>query len=380
MTPRAATFLMFVAHGVIFGTWVASIPGVKTSLEATGAMFGLALMFVWLGALLAQQVTGQLLVRVSSRHVLTAAGLVFPLLFVLPLLAPTIPLLAASLFVFGYLNSTMDMSMNAHGVALEQQGGTSIMSGLHAGWSLGAAIGAIGVAIALSLEIEPLAEALLVGIVLWLLVLVASRSLGSGSVKTEGASGLHLPSRAVLPLAGLVVFIAFVMGGLTDWGGVYLDLGVGAEESLAALAYAAFSLGLFSGRIVGDWVKDQIGSIKLTQWGMWITAIAIAAFLLIGNPWVALVGMFVAGIGLANAVPQIFGAAGRIPPGGPSLSAVFMTMSLVFIISPALIGRSSDLFGISGVFWLFVVASVVAALLVPRVKVAETNPRFRAGD
>ena len=53
MTPRAATFLMFVAHGVIFGTWVASIPGVKTSLEATGAMFGLALMFVWLGALLA---------------------------------------------------------------------------------------------------------------------------------------------------------------------------------------------------------------------------------------------------------------------------------------------------------------------------------------
>jgi MFS family permease len=211
-------------------------------------------------------------------------------------------------------------------------------------------------------------------------VLVASRSLGTGSVKTEGASGLHLPSRAVLPLAGLIVFIAFVMGGLTDWGGVYLDLGVGAEKSLAALAYAAFSLGLFSGRIVGDRVKDRIGSIKLTQWGMWITAMAIAVFLLVGNPWVALVGMFAAGIGLANAVPQIFGAAGRIPPGGPSLSAVFMTMSLVFIISPTVIGASSDLVGISAVFWLFVVASVVAALLVPRIKVAETNPRFRAGS
>jgi hypothetical protein len=379
MTPRAATFLMFVVHGVVFGTWVASIPGAKMSLAASGAVFGLALMFTWLGAMLAQQVTGQLLVRVSSRRVLTAAALVFPLLVVLPVAAPTIPLLAASLFAFGYLNSSMDLSMNAHGVALEDRSGKSIMSGLHAGWSLGAAIGAIGVAMALSLEIEPVVEALLAGIVLWLLAFVASRSLGVGSTKTEGASGLHLPSRAVLPLAGLIVFIAFVMGGLTEWGGVYLDLGVGAEESLAALAFAAFSLGLFGGRIVGDRVKDRIGSIKLTGWGMWLTAVAIAAFLLIGTPWVALAGMFVAGIGIANAVPQIFGAAGRIPPGGPSLSAVFMTATLVFIVSPAIIGSSSDLFGISGVFWLFVASSIVAALIVPRIKVAETNPRFHEG-
>jgi len=377
MTPRAATFLMFVVHGVVFGTWVASIPGAKTSLAASGAVFGLALMFAWLGALVAQQVTGQLLVRVSSRRVLAAVALVFPLMVVLPVAAPTIPLLAASLFAFGYLNSSMDMSMNAHGVALEERGGKSIMSGLHAGWSLGAAIGAVGVAIALSLGIEPVAEALLAGVLLWLLALVASRYLGVGSIKTEGASGFHLPSRAVWPLAGLIVFIAFVMGGLTEWGGVYLDLGVGAEESLAALAYAAFSLGLFGGRIVGDRVKDRIGSIKLTQWGMWITAVAIAAFLLIGDPWAALVGMLAAGVGIANAVPQIFGAAGRIPPGGPSLSAVFMTATLVFIVSPAIIGTSSDLFGISSVFWLFVAASVVAALIVPRVKVAETNPRFR---
>ena len=55
MSPRMATFLMFVVHGVVFGTWVASIPGVKSSLDASGAMFGLALMTAWLGALLAQQ-------------------------------------------------------------------------------------------------------------------------------------------------------------------------------------------------------------------------------------------------------------------------------------------------------------------------------------
>jgi MFS family permease len=368
---------MFVVHGVVFGTWVSSIPAVKSGLDASGAMFGLALMTAWVGALLAQQVTGQLLMRVSSRRVLTVAALVFPLLVVLPLAAPTIPLLAASLFAFGCFNATMDMSMNAHGVALEEKGGTSIMSGLHAGWSLGAVIGAVSVAVALSLGVEPIMEALLVGVLLWLLALVASRSLGTGSVRTEGAGGFHLPSRAVLPLTGLIVLVAFVMGGLTEWGGVYLDLGIGAEGSLVALAYAAFSLGLFSGRIVGDRVKDRFGSIRLMQWGMVLAAAAIAVFLLVGSPWVALAGMFVAGVGIANTVPQIFGAAGRIPPGGPSLSAVYMTSSLVFIVSPGLIGAGSDLFGIGGVFWLLVAASLAVALIVPRVRVAETNPRFR---
>ena len=29
---------------------------------------------------------------------------------------------------------------------------------------------------------------------------VASRFLGTGSIKTEGASGIHLPGRAVLPI------------------------------------------------------------------------------------------------------------------------------------------------------------------------------------
>jgi hypothetical protein len=44
---------------------------------------------------------------------------------------------------------------------------------------------------------------------------------------------------------------------------------------------------------------------------------------------------------------------------------------------PLIIGTSSDIVGISGTFWLFVAASVAVALLIPRVPVAETNPRFR---
>jgi MFS family permease len=378
MSPRLATFLMFVVNGAVIGTWVAAIPGTKAGLGASGGEFGLALLFAPLGALVAQQVVGQLLVRVSSRRVLTIAAFVFPWLVLPLILAPSLPVLAAALFLFGWFNTTMDVAMNAHGIALEERGAKSIMSGLHAGWSLGGMVGAVGVALALAFEIDRLSEAIVAAILLWLLALFSARHLGSGSERTQDAArGVHLPSRAVLPLAGLVVLLAFVEGGLTDWGGVYLDEATGAAPSTASLAYAAFSLGLFAGRMGGDWTKDRIGSIRLMQVGMLLAAVAIAVMLVIEHPWVALGGMVVAGIGIGNTIPQVFNAAGRIPPGGPSLSAVFTTLTLAFVAGPPIIGGTADVIGISGAFWLFVLASVIVAFIVPRVPSAETNPRFR---
>ena len=50
---------------------------------------GLVLFSASLGALVSQQITGQLLVRVSSRRMVLATGLILPFLTVLPMLAPT---------------------------------------------------------------------------------------------------------------------------------------------------------------------------------------------------------------------------------------------------------------------------------------------------
>jgi MFS family permease len=376
VSPRLATFIIFVVNGAVVGTWIAAIPGVKDDLGASATQMGIVLLCASIGALISQQVTGQLLVRISSRRMVTASAAIFPLLTVLPLLAPDPVVLALVMFFFGAFNVAMDVSMNAHGVALETSGGRSIFSGLHAGWSLGGLIGAVGVGVAVGLGIDVALEALVAGIVLWVAALLASRRLGTGSVRTEGASGIHLPSRTVLPIALLIVLIALVEGGLSDWGGIYLQQGIGGPEEVAAFAYAALSLGLLLGRLGGDWVKDRVGSIRLIQAGMLLTGVAIAIFLLLGDPAVALVGMVVAGAGMANAIPQLFGAAGRIPPHGPSLSAAFTFLTLAFIIGPPTIGVTSDAFGISAALGILVVASVVVAVAVPLVPRAETNPRL----
>jgi len=377
MSPRLATFLVFVVNGVAVGTWIALIPGIKDTLGLSGTDLGIVLLVMNAGALVAQQITGQLLMRMPSERLLVLTLLVYPWLVILPLLAPSWLTLAAVLALFGYLNTTVDVVMNAHGVALEARDGKSIMSGLHAGWSLGGVIGAVAVALALRFGLEPLVEVVLVASLLWVLAMVAGRFLGHGSARIEGTSGFHAPTRAVLPLVVLIVLLAFVEGGLSDWGGVYLAEGLGAPDQVAAYAFAALSAGLFLGRIGGDWVKDRIGSVRLIQLGMFLAAAAIAAFLLIGTVAVALVGMAVAGLGIANTVPQVFGAAGRIPPHGPSLSAVFTSLTLTFMIAPTVIGVTTDTASISVALALLVLASVVVALMVPRFPAAETNPRFR---
>jgi predicted MFS family arabinose efflux permease len=376
LSPRVATFLIFIVNGAAYGTWVASIPGVQASLGASATEMGLVLLSFALGAITAQQVVGQLLVRISTRHMLMASSLVLALVLPLPLLAPSPPILAVVMFLFGAVNTSMDVSMNAHGVALETAGGRSIFSGLHAGWAIGGAIGAAAVALVVAIGMAPVMGAVLAGACMWLVVVVVGRLVGAGAARTEGANGIHLPSRSVLPIALLVVLIAYVEGGLADWGGVYLRTGVGSSAEVAALAYAAFAVGMTISRLGGDAVKDRMGSIRLIQLGMLLVGVSLAATLVIGSAVAALIGLVVAGVGVGNAIPQLFGAAGRIPPHGPSLSAAFTFLTLAFITGPPIIGTVSDAAGITAALGLLVVASLVVAVAVTRVPGAETNPRF----
>jgi hypothetical protein len=54
------------------------------------------------------------------------------------------------------------------------------------------------------------------------------------------------------------------------------------------------------------------------------------------------VGFALIGVGIANAVPLLFSAAGRVPPSGPSLAAVFTVGYTGFIVGPPLIGVLAD--------------------------------------
>jgi MFS family permease len=376
MTQRTATFLMFLVNGFVVGTWIASIPAVQVSLGASATEIGIALLFAAAGSLVGMPITGQLLSHIPSRRLLVVTSLILPFLAPLPVLAPSVPLLAVSLFVFGAINGAMDVSMNAHGVALERAIDRPITSSLHAGWSVGGLLGASAVALAVALAVAPQAEVIAAAVAMWFLALVAGRSVGEGSLRIEGAGRISLPSRAVLPIGLLAIGAAFTEGGLADWAGIYLRQGVGSDASVAAFGYAAFSLGMAVGRALGDGVRERIGSVRMTELGMILVAVTVATLLVVQDASVALVGIAVAGAGVSNAIPQFFNAAGRIPPSGPSLSAVFTMAYTAFLAGPPVIGVVADTVGLTLALGLIVISAIVVAVACRAVPSAETNPRF----
>lgn len=381
MSPRLATFLIFVANGAMIGAWLANIPWIAGHLDATKTQVGIALLCSAGGALVSMTLTGQLLVRMTSRRLIVISSILFPLLASFPVQAPTLPVLALGMIVFGALNGVMDVSMNAHGIALERQMGRPIMSSLHAGWSLGSLAGAAGVAIAAMVGVAPPVAAPVMTVVLLVIVLLAFPFLGPGAVGSgEAGAKLSLPSRAVLPLGLLGVLAAVVEGGIGDWAGLYLERDLGLDSGQAALGFTAFALGLTAGRLGGDLVNRRTGAGRLLRAGFALTAAALGLFLAAANPALALPGLVICGAGMANAIPLAFSAGGHIKPSGPSLAAVFTMTYTAFMAGPPILGFIADHIGLPATMAGLVGVAVVGAFVAPRVPGIDASNELETGE
>jgi predicted MFS family arabinose efflux permease len=382
VTPRAATFTAFFINGAMIGTWVAQIPSVQDRLDVSKSTLGLALLCMASGAMIAMPLTGHVLDRRSSAAVTRTAALVYLPLLALPLFAPSPVLLGAALVLFGAANGAMDVAMNAHGVAVERTLHRPIMSSLHAGWSFGGLAGSGGVALGVALGVDPRAEGMIATALLWLLALLVTARLGSASAHSEhGAAGFALPSRGVLLIGALCFLVMVTEGAMGDWSGVYLRHDLGASASAAATGFAGFSLGMALARLAGDGLNRRWGAGRLLSAGMGLVTVALTLVLILGDPVVAVLGFALIGVGVANAVPLLFSAAGRVPPSGPSLAAVFTVGYTGFIIGPPLIGLLGDAASLPAALATLCVAALAVTVLGGRASHAgERAARRAAGE
>jgi MFS family permease len=100
--------------------------------------------------------------------------------------------------------------------------------------------------------------------------------------------------------------------------------------------------------------------------------------LVIGETVPAVIGFAICGLGIANAVPLLFSAAGRLDPPGPSLAATFTIGYTGFIVGPPLIGLLADQIGLSKTLGLLVMAALAVAALGGRA--AASKPTVSSPD
>jgi len=376
MSPRWATTGVFVVNGAAIGTWVAQIPWVQERFDLSRAAMGLVLVGMALAVILAFPVAGQAIVRHGSERVVWVGGIACALAVNLPVLAPHPLLVALALAVLGGASATQDVAMNSHGVKVEKDLRRPIMSSLHAGWAFGGMAGAAFAAGCTWLGLDARVSVALASALLLALLYATASRIGHGSAaEGEDAPGFAVPSRGVVVLALLCLLVMVTEGAMADWGGLYLRQDLGASAAVAALAYSFFTAGMTSGRIVGDWVNHRIGAVALLRWGALLTGVPLGALLLIGQPAVALAGLFLVGLGVSNGVPLMFSAAGRQPdtPPGPGIAAVSSMGSLGFLAGPPFIGFLADAVSLP---WALatLIAGAAVVLALARRAVAHGDP------
>ncbi len=371
VTPRQATCAFFFLNGAAVGSWAAHVPFAKQRLDVSTSTLGVCLLALAAGALIAMPIAGQLLNRRSSSGMVRIGGLVEPLLLMLPLLAPSPLTLALALLLLGLANGLLDISMNAHGGAIERRYARPIMSSLHAAWSLGGLGGAGLAAVGNAVGVDPRLQMVAIGLALLALGLAAGPWLGTVTAQTTSGSsdGLVLPSRRALLLGGLAVALMLAEGAMIDWSALYLHHNLALSASVAAAGYAAFAAGMALGRLTGDALNKALGAAQLLRGGSAVGAVVLGGLLVIGQPVVALPALALLGFGIANGVPLLFSAAGRLPgiAPAPALATVSTVGYGGLLLGPPLIGFLASATSLPDALGLCAVLLAIVALTASRI-------------
>jgi predicted MFS family arabinose efflux permease len=369
VSPRVATTGLFVVNGAVIGVWVSQIPWIQERFGLSTLQIGLIILCMSVAVIVAVPIAGQAVARRGSGPVAVVGGLACVVAVNGPVLAPDPLLTAAALVVLGGASAAMDVAMNSHGVHIETAGGRPVMSSLHAGWALGGAAGAGLGAAGAALGLDGRVTVAIVAVLLGVLLAACARRLGAGSAAEGGAAApFTRPSRGVALLAALCLLVMMTEGAMADWSGILLRNDLGASAAVAALAYAVFTAGMTAGRLAGDALNRRVGPVALLRGGAVLTAVPLALMLVAGSAPVALVSLFVVGLGVANGVPLMFSAAGRQPgtAPGPGIAAVSSTGSIGFLLGPPLIGVLAGAVALPWALGILVPAAVAVGLLARR--------------
>lgn len=357
---RVATSLVFLAFGIALGTWTARIPAIKHGLGLSDGQLSIGLLAFAAGAITGMQVVGRLVDRYRSTAVMVPAAVAEGICLTLPALAVDVVTLAAALFAFGVVHGSLNIAMNARAVEVQRAWGKPIMSSFHAVYSVGGFLGAAIGGLFAHAGLGPGVTFATVGAGVLALALWAAR----WTPRLEAPTPTTVPDRKTttpgVMFLGVLVFCCMVgEGAAADWSSVYLRDSLGSAAGVAAAAYAAFSIMMVAGRLVGDRLAARLGPVNLVRGCGTLAAAGLGVALLIGHPVAGVIGFGCLGAGLSCIAPQIFSQAGDRDPAraGQAIARVASVGYLGFLTGPLLIGAAAEAVGLP---WALTIPVILA--------------------
>ncbi len=369
-SPRrlaVASGVMFFANGAIYGNWIPRLPEIKDRLEVTNSGLGVALLGGGIGGLVGSLVVGAIMSRWGSRRLAITTLYVLPVVMVFVAFVGEPWMLLLVLSAIGIFDVCADVAVNAQGVIAQEQLGRSIMNRLHGLWSLGFATGTLVGSLCAGLQVDLRVQVIVVAV----LILVAVQRSAQWLEPTDSAhhtDDVRPDSHRHLGFVALVLAVvaagAIALEGIPNEWGALLMRDVFGSGSWAGFGTAAFGIGMLLGRFSGDHVQERIGARHMFQIATALIAIGLISVVLTSISWVALVGLFLSGVGQSVIFPRLYLLAARVPgmSAGAGLGALMVGLRIGGMATTLGMGALADAFDVR---WALAVVSLIAfALLI----------------
>lgn len=259
--------------------------------------------------------------------------------------------LLVALVLGGVAAGLLEIALNGATLDWEQATGRPAMNVMHAGWSGGAVVGALGAGALLELGVgygwvlALLAVLCLLTGGATLLVGYPPADGGGVAVGGLGATLRLLRSRRALGVLAICGALSVVNESVAlTWSVIHLTR-LGATALVGGSAFALFGGAMFLGRLANARLVARVGprtSLVVSGAGLVLAALLLVAS---GSVVPATVAFAVSGLAGAGVVPTVLSAAAHVVPGasGAVASALMAAAYVGFVLCPPLVGWVAEL-------------------------------------
>ena len=366
----AGSRLLFASNGALYASLLPWYPTLSDELSLSPSRFGLIVACYAVGSICSSTLPPRLIARWGPVPVSVVGTVVLAVAIAAVAWSPSGAFLALALFVVGVVDAVVDVGQNVAGVRAQDAAGRSVLSSMHAMWSLGGvAAGALATASAaagVDMRLH-LAVTAVLGIAV---AVVGGRWIGEQApapAEDTSPDGPPVPGRwrtvaaLALPLVAVALCGTVVEDVANNWAAVSGVQLAGLDLGVAGVAFTVAIGSQCIGRFTGDPLINRYGTVRVARVGGVLIAVGGVLIATAVGPLPLFLGFALAGYGTATLVPSALGAAARLPGigQGGGVTVVSWLMRIGFLATSPVVGALADGIGLRWGLGILVASGVI---------------------
>ena len=352
--------------------------------------FGLAVACYAAGSLLSSGLPAALIARFGAHRVVIGGTVLLGLAAATTAWSVNGLMMAICLLLLGCCDAIVDVAQNVVGIAVQDRAQRTILSSMHALWSLGGLLSGAAATVAASSGVDMRVWLAAVAIIAVAVTILGRRLIGDGAAPrrvadsdaagdTEPASPDAEPGQgptrsktaillAALPLAIIAICGSAVEDIANNWAGLAAVQLAGVPAASAGIAFSIVIGSQCLGRFSGDVLVMRFGAGRIARIGGGLIALGGLGAVFAEEPVLLLIAMAALGFGSATLVPGALGAAAQLPGIGRAggVTLVNWLMRVGFLGTSPLVGLIAAEAGLRWGLSLLVMVGVLTAVFAHR--------------